>query len=191
MPTTDLNDLPYPAGTDLPYVHLDMKALAEAVAELLYVEQPAAPPHRLGRRWHDTDAGLDYISDGNRWNLVRPIISVVSSVTTELGNGQAIVPTAAIPALPTKTRVVFQGVGTAGFAPTAQDVGMIISGSQTVTQPAVQRVAADAAKWTAIAHGGHMDVPANTAANWGVTADLASSIAYYRVFWTVTRYSIP
>lgn len=64
---TSLTPLPYPDPTDQPFVHLDMKALAEATTESLYVVSSAAPAHKVGRRWHDSDDHRNYISDGTEW----------------------------------------------------------------------------------------------------------------------------
>lgn len=66
MPTL-YNDLPYPAGTDTPYVHLDIKNLADAVDEALTIVAAAAPPHRAGRLWYDTNAQQLKVSDGTAW----------------------------------------------------------------------------------------------------------------------------
>jgi hypothetical protein len=65
--TTALTPLPYPESTDQPFVHLDIKALAEATAESLFVAASAAPSHKAGRRWHNTSTGKTYISNGTGW----------------------------------------------------------------------------------------------------------------------------
>ena len=47
---TSLTPLPYPDPTDQPFVHLDIKALAEATTDALRVVSEATPPHAEGRR---------------------------------------------------------------------------------------------------------------------------------------------
>lgn len=69
MGTTPLNSLPYPEGTEQPFVHLDMAELANAVDAKLYVEclSTARPPHRPGRRIYETNTQLHYMSNGAAW----------------------------------------------------------------------------------------------------------------------------
>lgn len=64
---TSLTPLPYPDPTDQPFVHLDLKALAEQTTESLFVAQSAAPAHKPGRRWYNTTTKLSSISDGTNW----------------------------------------------------------------------------------------------------------------------------
>lgn len=65
MGTTALSALPYPEPTDEPYVHLDLKRLAEAVDEELPVESTTQPAHKQGRVW--VNGGLVMVSDGTTW----------------------------------------------------------------------------------------------------------------------------
>lgn len=67
MGTTAYHDLPYPEGTDLPMVHLDVRALAEDVDEELPIVAATAPPHRDGRVWIPAGTGAVLVSDGVRW----------------------------------------------------------------------------------------------------------------------------
>lgn len=103
MGTTPLNSLPYPEATDTPYVHLDIKALADAVAAKLYVEctSGARPAHRPGRRIYETDTARTYISNGTTWVpfldapavTPMPMVSgwiVLSSITGERTNGRVL-----------------------------------------------------------------------------------------------------
>ena len=70
MPNTTFNALPYPAATDAPYVHLDMKALADAVDERLPIVSTTAPPHRAGRQWFNPATRRMSLSDGTAWFAV-------------------------------------------------------------------------------------------------------------------------
>lgn len=68
MGTTAYHDLPYPEGTDLPMVHLDLRALAESVDEDLPIVAPDGPPHRDGRLWI-TDGSVR-LSDADQWRAI-------------------------------------------------------------------------------------------------------------------------
>lgn len=69
MGTTPLSGLPYPEATETPFVHIDMKELADATDAKLFVEctSSSRPPHRVGRRIFETDTKLSQISDGTAW----------------------------------------------------------------------------------------------------------------------------
>lgn len=64
---TTYSQLPYPVATDAPYVHLDIKALADRLDELLFIAAASAPPHLAGRRWFNTTTLRTWVSDGTRW----------------------------------------------------------------------------------------------------------------------------
>lgn len=82
MGTTELHDLPYPEGTAQPFVHLDLKRLADDTDPWLYVEctSTTRPPHRAGRRIFETNTKLSYISDGAVWRQLAPF-RVAAGVT--------------------------------------------------------------------------------------------------------------
>lgn len=68
MGTTELANLPYPEGTALPFVHTDLKALADAVDERLPVTDAATPPpHKAGRTWWNPGLQIVQVSDGVSW----------------------------------------------------------------------------------------------------------------------------
>lgn len=69
MGTTELNGLPYPEPTAQPFVHLDIRSLAEAIdAQLLIAcTSTARPAHRAGRQIFETDTKRTLISDGSTW----------------------------------------------------------------------------------------------------------------------------
>lgn len=69
MGQTALSQLPYPDATEQPYVHLDLKDLADKVDEQLQVTCTSAtrPAHKVGRRIYESDTKLEFISDGTSW----------------------------------------------------------------------------------------------------------------------------
>lgn len=91
--TTSLTPLPYPNPTDQPFVHLDIKALAEATTESLYVASEAAPAHKAGRRWYKPSTKVTSLSDGAAWHAL-PYAEWIGSAVC-IANGSF---TAAIPA---------------------------------------------------------------------------------------------
>lgn len=72
MGQTALQQLPYPEATEQPFVHLDIKELADSVDPLLFVSclSTLRPAHKIGRRIFETDTKLTYISDGTAWRLL-------------------------------------------------------------------------------------------------------------------------
>lgn len=64
MGTTPFASLPYPEANDTPYVHLDIKALAESVDENVVVVSTTAPPHKAGRHWYNPTTKREYVSNG-------------------------------------------------------------------------------------------------------------------------------
>lgn len=71
MGTTPLHNLPYPEGTDQPYVHLDIQALADAIDPEFSITQETAPAHKAGRRWFQPSTRSTKISDGSDWVNVK------------------------------------------------------------------------------------------------------------------------
>jgi hypothetical protein len=80
--TTTLTPLPYPLASDAPFAHLDLKALAEATTEKLYVECTSGtrPAHKFGRRIYETDTGRTYLSQAGSW------VRLLAGLTGGVGN---------------------------------------------------------------------------------------------------------
>lgn len=79
MGTTPNRALPWPEGNKVPYVHQDIKALAEATDDALgdlYVDEPstAAPAHKAGLRWFQNDTGDVVVSTGTVWRRLTGVI---------------------------------------------------------------------------------------------------------------------
>lgn len=94
MGQTPLNNLPYPEATEQPYVHLDIRELADAVDPALSVVCTSAtrPAHRAGRRIFETDTRLTWISDGVKWlGVTSPAI-----LLAEVKTARQAIPTAAM-----------------------------------------------------------------------------------------------
>lgn len=74
MGQTALSQLPYPEATQQPYVHLDIKELADKADESLFVEcsSTSRPAHKLGRRIYERDTGLTLVSNGTSWQAYLP-----------------------------------------------------------------------------------------------------------------------
>lgn len=72
MGQTALSKLPYPEATEQPYVHLDIKDLADKVDDSLFVECTSVtrPPHKPGRRIYETNTGATYVSTGTSWTFI-------------------------------------------------------------------------------------------------------------------------
>lgn len=72
MGTTPLNQIPYPEATETPYVHLDMKEMAEAIDPRLTVvcTSTTRPAHRAGRIIYETDTGTLLTSSGTTWRYL-------------------------------------------------------------------------------------------------------------------------
>lgn len=89
MGTTALNQIPYPEPTETPYVHLDMKAQAEAVDARLSVTctSTTRPAHRAGRFIFETNTGCVYVSTGSAWIYVSgsPFVQDVGAGGGSLG----------------------------------------------------------------------------------------------------------
>lgn len=84
MGATPLNALPYPEATETPYVHLDLKELAEAIDPRLTIvcTSSTRPAHRAGRIIYETNTGTLLTSDGTAWRYLSG-----SAPVSDVGSG--------------------------------------------------------------------------------------------------------
>lgn len=104
MGATSLHSLPYPEGQAQPQVHLDVKALADAVDALPAVSctSTSRPAHRDGRRILETDTGEVMVSRAGAWRGLRTALYTVSDsgfpVAPSITTSEAVIDRITVPA---------------------------------------------------------------------------------------------